>query len=151
MERCGSLSKIFLSRGSVQFMSRATPIFLLLTLEFSRDLKRVEKLRKINELLRGFIGRWTSFDFIIFHLLCFSFFLFISLFVFISDNGATESSASNTHGRRFNLFIFILFCVFSYLHLDLSGITFADVLIQRNHFLVILSDYGEKHFTCASP
>ncbi|KAL6272869.1 hypothetical protein ACE6H2_023561 [Prunus campanulata] len=81
MERFGSLSKTFLSPGSVQLMVKATPIFLLLKLEFSRDLKRVEKLRKINELLGGFIG---------------------------SDNVATDcsmtefpqkSSASNTHGR----------------------------------------------------
>ncbi|KAL6272541.1 hypothetical protein ACE6H2_023233 [Prunus campanulata] len=80
MERFGSLSKIFPSRDSVRFMMRASPIFVFLTLELSRDLKRVEKLRNINELMGGFIG---------------------------SDNGATDcsttefpqkSSASNTHG-----------------------------------------------------
>ncbi|CAB4286615.1 unnamed protein product [Prunus armeniaca] len=51
-------------------------------MELSRDRRTIEKLRKINELLGGFIG---------------------------SDNGATEysttefpqkSSASHTHGRR---------------------------------------------------
>ncbi|CAL9025307.1 unnamed protein product [Prunus brigantina] len=80
MERFGSLSKVFLSRGSVHLMVVAAPIFLYLTLELSRGLKRVEKLRKTNELLGGFIG---------------------------SDNGATDcrttefpqkSSASNTRG-----------------------------------------------------
>ncbi|CAL8989142.1 unnamed protein product [Prunus brigantina] len=80
MERFGSLSKLFPSLTSVRLMMSAAPIFVYLTLELSRDLKRVEKLRKINELLGGFIG---------------------------SDNGATDcsttefprkSSASNTHG-----------------------------------------------------
>lgn len=83
MERFGSLSKVFLSRGSVQLMVGFSPIFLALTLEFSRDLKRIEQLGKINEILGDFIGRWTSFDFIIFHLLCFSFFFLVCLFLLV--------------------------------------------------------------------
>ncbi|KAL6272761.1 hypothetical protein ACE6H2_023453 [Prunus campanulata] len=58
------------------------PILLLLTVEFSRDLRRVEKLRNINELLRRSIGGWTDIG--------------------ATDCSTTEfpqkSSASNTHG-----------------------------------------------------